>query len=206
MIQLSRSGLRLNAADADLDALAAQFAARHVIQLPSFLDGGLGSLVDERLSRASFRARIENGLEIEDALDDANLAALCHFLLNDRRLFSLIDRLTGCGPIASFTGRVYRRRAATKPGEHYYPWHDDVSEDRRVAISVNLARVPYAGGHLQLRDAQSHAILAEIANLGRHDAMLFRVSPALQHRVTPVTGQAARTVLTGWFRGDSPKN
>jgi hypothetical protein len=206
MIHLSRSGLRLDASEADLDALAAQFAARHVIQLPSFLDRGLGSLLDERLSRAPFCARIENGLEIEDALDDANLAALCHFLLNDRRLLTLIDRLTGCGPIASFTGRVYRRRAPTRPGEHYYPWHDDVSEDRRVAISINLGCTPYAGGHLQLRDAQTQAMLAEIANLGRHDAMLFRVSPALQHRVTPVTGQAARTVLTGWFRGDSQKN
>lgn len=205
MIHLSRSGLHLDVSDAELVALAAQFAARHVIQLPSFLDRGLGSLLDGRLSRAPFRARIENGIEIEDALDDANLAALCHFLLNDRRLFSLIDRLTGCGPIASFTGRVYRRRAATRPGEHYYPWHDDLSEDRLVAISINLGGTPYAGGHLQLRDAQTHAVLAEIANLGHHDAMLFRVSPALQHRVTPVSGQAARTVLAGWFRGDSKK-
>lgn len=201
MIQLSRAGVRVSGPATDLDALARQFAARHVIQLPSFLDPGLGALLDRRLAAAPFRARIEEGTEIEETLDDPNLAALCHFVMNDRRLFSVIDRLTGCGPFAQFTGRVYRRRAPAAPGEHYYPWHDDVSEDRRVAISINLTPASYQGGCLQLRDAATHATIAEIANTGHHDAVVFRVSPALQHRVTPVEGGVARTVLTGWFRG-----
>lgn len=201
MIQLSRAGLRLAATDAALAAFAAQFAARHVIQLPAFLDPGLGSLIDARLSRAAFRSRVEEGVEVEHVADDPELLAVCHFVMNDPRLLQLVERLTGCGPLTRFTGRIYRRRAATVPGEHYYPWHDDVSEDRRVAISINLGREAHGGGELQIRDAKTHAAIAGIANLGHHDAMLFRVSPSLEHRVAPVVGGVPRTVLAGWFRG-----
>ena len=200
MIQLSRAGVRVSGDPSDLERLKARFAATHVVRLPHFIADDLAALVDDRIARARFVPRIDDGIEIEDTPDDAALQAACHFLMNDPRLFSIVERITGCAPLGRFTGRIYRRRAPRAPGEHYYPWHDDVSEDRRVGISVNLGRASYEGGALQLRDAASGAVLAEVHNREYGGAVLFRISLALQHRVTPVSGECARTAWAGWFR------
>jgi len=52
---------------------------------------------------------------------------------------------------------------------------------------------------LQIREARSKRILHEIANTGPGDAVLFRVDPGLEHRITPVTGSISKTALAGWF-------
>ena len=201
MIALSRAGLRVTATAADLDRLASIFATTHLVRLPGFIDEELGALIARRLDRAAFTPRLDGDLIIEYTLADADLLGLCVFVLNDARLFEVIDRITHCGPFASFSGRVYRRGEPTKPGEQYYAWHDDVSENRRVALSVNLGRLPYQGGTVQLRDASTYAPLAEAREISYLDALLIRVDPALQHRVAPVEGDVSRTVLAGWFRG-----
>ena len=51
MIQVTRSGVRLSASEAELDAAAATFAATHLLRLPHFFDAGLGDLVERRLQR-----------------------------------------------------------------------------------------------------------------------------------------------------------
>lgn len=156
--------------------------------------------MDERLASATFETRVEEGREIEDTIVDTALTALFTLVLNDPALFSLVDRLTGCGPIGCFTGRLYRRRAARGGGDQYYPWHNDVTDDRLVGLSINLGREPYTGGVLQVRAAGSGLPVAEVANTGHGDAVLFRISDALEHQVTPVTGAVPRTVMAGWFR------
>ena len=203
MIQVTRSGVRLAASEAELDTLAATFTATHLLRLPNFFDAELGDLIDRRLSQASFTARRDGDLVIEDTLADEDLFAMCLFVLNDPRLFALIDRLTQCGPFASFTGRIYRRGEPTRPGEHYYEWHDDVFEDRRVALSVNLGRSKYGGGMLQIREAGTEPPLIQAANVQYLEALLIRIRPGLEHRVAPVAGPVPRTVLAGWFRGSS---
>ena len=200
MIQLSRAGLRVDATASDLDQLAAAFASTHLIRLPRFIDDDLGALIARRLDDAAFTPRLDGDRLIEHTLGDANLLGLFLFVLNDPRLFAVIDRITRCGPFSSFTGRVYRRGAPSKPGEQYYEWHDDVSENRRVALSVNLGREPYRGGMLQLRAASTATAIAEADNVAYLEALLIRIDPALQHRVAPVEGPVSRTVLAGWFR------
>lgn len=204
MIQISRSGLRIIATDAELDALASTFAATHLLRLPHFFDTELGDVIDRRLSRAAFTPRRDGELVIEHTLADEDLFAVCLFVLNDPDVFALIDRLTQSGPFASFTGRIYRRGEPTRPGEQYYEWHDDVHEDRRVALSINLGRQKYAGGMLQIREAGTARPLIEASNVDYLEALLVRIDPHLEHRVAPVVGPTPRTVLAGWFRGGDP--
>ena len=201
MIQISRSGLRVTATDRELDALAEKFETAHLLRLPNFFDADLGDMLDRHLSRAAFAARVDGDRVIEHTLADDALFAVCLFVLNDPKVLAVIDRITRSGPFASFNGRIYRRGEPAKPGEQYYEWHDDVFEDRRVALSVNLGRVPYEGGTLQVRNAASHQPVAEAANVAYLEALLLRVADGLEHRVAPVFGPVSRTVLAGWFRG-----
>ncbi len=121
---------------------------------------------------------------------------LLHFLMHDPRLFEIIRRITGCGRIGCFVGRVYR----FVPGaRHYDSWHSDVIYHRMIAVSTNLGRGIYTGGIFQMRKAHSLRIIHEAANTGPGDAIIFRISPGLRHRVTTVEGSVPKTAFAGWF-------
>jgi hypothetical protein len=197
-IRVGRHGL--HATDIALTALASEFSRSHVVRLPGFLDRPLLDLIKSRLSVAPFVPRVdEHGVELEQTLDDEPLAGLFTVALNDPRLFALIQSVTGCPSIGCFTGRVYRRAVRNDAG-HYYPWHDDVSHDRLIGLSINLSDAEYGGGVLQIRDAATKSMVAEVANTGQGDGVLFRISSELEHQVTPLQGSEPRTVLAGWFR------
>ena len=198
MIQLARDRIHLENPDHQIASLATEFAARHVCRLPRFLGDELLALLDARLPGAAFTARVEDGVEVEQQLDDAPLLGLFVITLNDPRLFDFVERVTGCPPIGCFKGRVYRRGRPNGRGQ-FYPWHTDVVGGRLVGLSINLGRDRYEGGLLQIRNAETEAPIAEIANTGHGDAMLFRISSAIEHQVTPVTGSTPRLVLAGWF-------
>jgi hypothetical protein len=120
-------------------------------------------------------------------------------LANDPRVFREIAAITGCGRIGCFDGRVYR----LAPGpDHHDSWHDDMVDHRLVAMSINLTGKPYGGGILQIRDRENGRILHEAKNHGLGDALLFRLAPHLQHRVTAVEGKVARTACAGWFKSE----
>jgi hypothetical protein len=130
--------------------------------------------------------------------ENAVLVAL-FLLVNDERLFRLLEEVTGCGRIGCFRGRVYRMI----PGpEFYHGWHDDVAGSRLAAMSINLSGEAYRGGVLQIREAGSKRILQEVANPGAGDAVVFRVSRQLEHRITEVEGCVPRTALAGFFESE----
>jgi hypothetical protein len=54
-----------------------------------------------------------------------------------------------------------------------------------------------------LRQVGDERLLAEVPNLGLGDAILFRLSRGLQHRVTDVVGAHPKTAFAGWFRTDT---
>lgn len=190
------TGVRQDDAGQAWAAARAAFDRGHVARVPGFFGDDVLAAFDRRLPDSAFRDRIEDGVCLERWLADEWLLALVTVLLNDPALFRAIDALTGCGPIGCFSGRVYERRGA----DQYYPWHSDCVQDRLVALSVNLSGRPYAGGVLQVRRAGATGVLAEIAHARRGDAALVRIDPSLEHRVTPVTSEAPRLVLAGWFR------
>ena len=191
------------AAPGAVDALRAHFDRHHWVRLPGFLGGQLLDDVQRAIAAATFveiRHTHVTPPSIDVCMEPNSLSAMLELLCNDASLLRSVEALTGCAPLSRFSGFVYRM----VPGAgHHHNWHDDVLQQRRVAMSVNLERDPYEGGVLQIRDRRSEQVLAEVPNVGRGDAVLFRIDPALQHRVMPVSA-GVKTAFAGWFRGEAP--
>jgi 2-oxoglutarate-Fe(II)-dependent oxygenase superfamily protein len=199
--QLTRSGFK--SASPDFIACAREtFAAKHCVLFERFLEPWLIDWALRDLERASFRPRVGEGdwgekkPSVDERLDEPNRWGALLFAFNDPVLFALVERLTGCGPIGSFSGVVYRM----VPGRgHAHSWHNDLDRDRLVALSVNLSPRGYRGGRLQLADAASSAIVHDVANTGLGDAIIFELSSSLVHRVTDVEGVDPKVSFAGWF-------
>ena len=162
----------------DLESLRAAFERDHAVRLPGFVDEAL-------LDR--LRGYVEE--------EDNKASALLFLLLNDADLFKLVRDITGCRRIGRFEGDLYH----TLPGpEHVAAWHGDIFGHGMVSMSVDLSDAPYAGGALELRDRHSQEILHR-AESRPGDAVLVRVAPFLQQRLTPVEGDVPRTVYGGRF-------
>lgn len=198
MITISCRGTEVSASDADFARLRTTYDARHHVRLPGFFADDLLSLVERDLTAANFQTRNDGDIARELALSETPAYFAVLFLLNCPRLFHAIARIIGLDGIRRFDGRVYRMSAGA---DFYDSWHNDVGqadEPRLAAISINLGG-PYGGGSLQMRERESERVIEEIANQRRGDAILFRVSPELQHRLLPVEGEAPRTACAGWF-------
>lgn len=199
-IQLTRSGTVCRTPGAGLDSLRLDFDRDHCVRLPAFLEPGLLQFIQSEVDRAGFHEHVHDHLvpPARELVMNGNLAQglLDLLLLNDPTLFDAVRVITACDPIGCFAGRVYRMIPGSGHGD---AWHDDVGESRMAAISINLSRDVYAGGALQIRDRASGAIVHEVANTGPGDAILFRLSPGLEHRVGDVVGSVPKTAFAGWF-------
>jgi hypothetical protein len=65
-------------------------------------------------------------------------------------------------------------------------------------MSIDLSEGPYLGGVLELRDRYSGEILNR-AHSEPGDALVVRLAPFLQQRITEVEGGVPRTVYVGRF-------
>jgi hypothetical protein len=197
LLQLTNRGVvRLGAEDA-VERLRAEFAARHAVRLPSLLAPALVSWVQREVEHGSFFEKAHGEAATELCLRDDATVGLLHLLVNDPALFQLIERLGDCAPIRGFFGRVYRHLPG---GGHYHRWHGDVSDARRVGMSINLSAAPYDGGLFEIRHVGDQAALTSLENRVAGDAILFRLGDTLEHRVTEVTGHRSKTAFAGWFR------
>ena len=129
-------------------------------------------------------------------MQDNALLRLIRFTVNDYDLFRIIEKMTGCGPIGCFDGRIYRMTA----GPQQDSWHDDWAENRVIAMSVNLSEQSYLGGELMLRHRDRPEKIQQIVNTSFGDALLFRLGAKLEHQVAKVRGRAPKTAYAGWFR------
>ena len=200
MIQITKHGTVFPVVNGDLEKLKTEFKQKHFIKLPELLEPQLLSFIQEKLQRDKF---LEDRYKVGDddatgyRLEDDRIVGLLHFLLNDEMLFRLVEKITDCGKIGCFTGRVYTK--IQNLGQ-YDSWHDDLTDDRMIAISINLSTEIYSGGDIEILDKRSNEIIKIPANKGFGDGIIFRLAPYLEHRVTKVCGKYPRTVLTGWFR------
>jgi hypothetical protein len=129
-------------------------------------------------------------------MDDETTAAALSFFPNSPSFLRLIEQITGNPRLGEFRGRVYRM---TSSDGHYDLWHDDCVNQRVATMSLNLSREVYSGGALQMRYQDSNEILHEVHNTGLGDALLFRISGNLTHRVQGVVGEVPKTAFAGWF-------
>ena len=198
VLQLTRQGAVWHDRDRGLERLRDEFDERHLVKVPQLIEPQLLQWVDREIERAQFRERAHHAIATELCMQENACTGLLQFLVNDTGMYRLIEEVSGCRPISFFLGRVYRR---LPNGRHYDSWHSDVHVERQVGMSVNLSADVYEGGVLEVRDADSERALASIANVGFGDAILFRIAPALEHRVSDVTGAFPKTAYAGWFGG-----
>lgn len=195
MLQISRSGVVFSGSEADIARARADYEQQDWVRLPAILDRELLDIAQSQLGASQFEEKTAN-LYSELTVADNALPFALLLLLNNARLFRLVEEITGCGTIGCFRGRIYR----IVPGaNHHVEWHTDLNGTRLVALSVNLNSEPYEGGILNIREAATERVLCELTNPGFGDAILFRIDKRLQHRVSDVEGTVANTALAGWF-------
>jgi hypothetical protein len=187
--------------------LSRQFAQHHCVLLPALLAADVLQGLTDGLARARFNETVyyAHDLQGEDQefAKDLMLAGgssvmhALNFVMNRPALFEAIEQITGCQKIGCFYGRIYR----SLPGSgHHLDWHDDLTDrNRLIGLSLNLSGHQYEGGVFQLRERISKRVTAEVAFEGLGTAHIFRIDPAMEHRVTPITGSHPRTMAAGWF-------
>jgi Coenzyme PQQ synthesis protein D (PqqD)/2OG-Fe(II) oxygenase superfamily len=193
-LSVDRSGLRIAG---DLEELRRQFAEQPYVELPGFVAPALLSIVERAVNAGDFAHRAHPGIGEELCLESGPATAACQLVFNDAALLDVVTQIAACSALRCFDGRVYRLEPQAG---HYDSWHSDASDDRMVGFSVNLSRDPFSGGVLEIRRAVSQQAEYAVPSVAFGSAVLFRISPALRHRVTPVRGGAARTAYAGWFR------
>jgi hypothetical protein len=192
MIQLRRQG---PVADKeDVERLRCQFEKKHWVILPGLLDSQLLALALSYIEQGRWRKKEVEGFYSESILEIGPAGNLLLFVCNTPAFLRVIGEITRFDCMTWFQGRVYRMKAG-----HTDDWHDDTSDGRLIAMSINLSPRGYQGGIFQMRESKSHRILMEIANTGLGDALLFRLSTDLQHQVTEVQAGEPRTAFAGWF-------
>ena len=199
-IQITRSGTTFLGSKKDLNKLKNDFDKYHCIKLSNLLESRLLKSIQHQLDQDEFyedRYKVGKDKATGFLPKNKNIPSLLHFLINDQELFRIIQEITGCSHIGCFTGRVYSKIPSLG---QYDSWHDDLSDNRMISMSINLSKDVYSGGVLQIFDCKSKKIIYEVSNTGFGDAIIFRISPNLKHRVTKVIGNVARTTFTGWFR------
>jgi hypothetical protein len=201
MIQLTRRGLNFTGVEQDLDALRREFDRRNCFLLENFLHPDVVSLLLPMIRTATFLPTTHDDDVGSELQMEPNLALhLLSFLTNDLKLFDLVQKITSCGPVGCFQGRVYK---LTSHPAHILDWHNDFNEPGRlIAMSLNLSTAPFRGGVLQIREVRGGRIVSEVANTGFGNAVIFRISRDLEHQVTQIQGAAPRISFAGWFRSD----
>src|SRR5437660_1554384 len=199
MIRIGRSATVTSDGASNLENLRARFSRQNFFLFPSLLEPELLDFIQAQITRGEFYERVHGAIGYNKELcmtQNSAFAALL-LLMNDEKLFQIVQDITQCGPIGCFEGRIYR----VIPGHgHHDAWHSDMAEHRLVGMSLNLSSGPYTGGILEIRERASGKLVSEVANVGIGDAVIFRLSDNLQHRITDVEGEAAKTAFAGWFR------
>jgi 2OG-Fe(II) oxygenase superfamily len=196
LIQLTRKGLVVTGTQADLDSLRTKFAVDNYVILPKLYEPSLLGEILQRVQAARFLPRDHKEVGLELCMADHRTTALLAFLQSNPAFLRIIERITGQAQIGEFSGRVYQMNSS---GGHYDNWHSDLADRRVVTMSVNLSPQVYEGGALQLKLRDSTEILQEVRNTGLGDALLFRISADLIHRVQGVTGDHPKIAFAGWF-------
>lgn len=192
--------------DSVVHELKHEFVEKQCTVLPRLLEDQLLDKIIDHVDNASFyeNQHIASGNVIfASDLSVPTKSIVLHqlnFLFNNPELFRLIEAITGCTEVRGFSGRIYRNM----PGaNHFLDWHDDTSgQTRLIGLSINLGKEKYEGGIFQIRKKGSRDNLKEVGCVDSGDAHIFKVSPHLEHRVTPVKGDFPRTAGAGWFTAD----
>ncbi|MBI3591533.1 MAG: 2OG-Fe(II) oxygenase [Candidatus Melainabacteria bacterium] len=196
-IQITKNDTKNSLSSKELDSFKKEFNKKHCILLPKFIHSDLLKSIQDEIKLCKFSKRIHKGIGEELYLKNNKLIGLLFFMLNQKKLFHIIKKITGCNKIESFLGRVYK--FVPRLG-HFDTWHNDLKDNRLLALSINLSTDIYSGGVFQIRNRYSKKVIHEIKNTGFGDAILFRLRKDLEHKVTNVRSKVSKIAYAGWFR------
>lgn len=193
-VQLAPAGVRILAGDA---GLAEQFRTSGMLALPGFLDESFVQLLDRADKTSTFVREVVTDLgerEIESPLRGTAAILLA---LRNRELLDWVAKITGSSCPLEVGGNIVR----TWPGgRDRLDWHDDVGDVRRIAgLTIRLGMSPFEGGEFEMRAKCKPEAITGHHHARVGDALLFRVSPQLEHRVTPIASGGPRQMFAGWF-------
>ena len=178
-----------------------EFAATSCIFIPELLSGNILRNILKKLDETTFETKFETdssgkfGKVLFVPLQNPVVFTF-QLLLNDRDFFSMLQEITSCAEIGNFVGRIHRSLGGEN---HAIEWHSDNSDNRLLAMTLCLGTDEYTGGKFQMRETEGEQIVREFGQLNPGNAIIFKISPGLEHRLTSVeTGR--RTVGVGWFR------
>ena len=198
VVRVTRRGVEVGT-PAAIARARAQFVEQQGVWLPGFMEPGLAGVFQRVIDRSEWHEKIHHGIEPppkELCISDPSVFSRVHLLVNDRRLFDVIEAVTGCARIGCFYGRFYRMNSRLG---HHDSWHDDLDGKRLVAMSVNFSAGPYGGGVLQLRDRPTRQMRWQFHNTGLGDAIVFNLAEDLEHCVSAIEDPCEKTAFAGWF-------
>src|SRR5881628_3793134 len=106
-LQVGNSGAVYSGSE---ENLRAQFDREHYLKFPRLLGPGVFDFLQPKVNEGDFYERVHDGIASNKELCMTGNAAfgalLC--LINDEKLFQVIQDVTQCDQIRCFEGRVYR--------------------------------------------------------------------------------------------------
>jgi hypothetical protein len=181
------------------EAARAGFAQTHALECREALAPALLALLIRQLDQGSFEPQIVEKIGDREIECGSRAGAGVMLALKRRNLLDWLERATGCGPLGAVTGVVTQARAGAP---HQLGWHDDREDARRkLAVTINLGTAPYEGGLFEIRRKKTHEPLFEHRHTEPGTALIFQVSPDIQHRIHPITAGGPRRIFAGWFLG-----
>ena len=199
-VQIQRKGLAVD--QAQIAKLRAEFREARWVRLPQLLEPSLLDFLLARLDSCRWESMSHGKIGEEYITNDLPTTSLLHFVMNRPRFRAVIEEVTSCKGLQWFRGRVYRMVAEAG---HHDRWHSDIAYSNEIGMSVNLSRNIFRGGLFMLREGDSKRVLASVANTGPGDALIFRISPDLNHRISDLEGIEPKTAFAGWFKISPPE-
>ena len=199
MIQIKQNG---QVVAHHLDRMRDEFAERRCVVLSELLEPKLLEYLQRHVdvSRMVTKSELDGATEFGKVLflpEREPALFIFRLLLNNRRLFDLIETITNCSAIGNFFGRIHTSAAGAN---HQIEWHGDNSDSRLLGLTIDLGVDEYEGGVFQLRKLTTRKIICEVPRMRAGDAFIFAIAPDLQHRLTMVEEGGPRTAGVGWFR------
>ena len=199
-VQIQRKGLVID--EAQVSKLCAAFREAHWVRLPQLIEPSILDFLQARLDNSQWESMSHGKIGEEYITNDLPTTSLLHFVMNRPKLRAVIEEITGCKGVQWFRGRVYRMIARAG---HHDNWHSDIADSNEVGMSLNLSRNIFRGGLFMLREGDTKRVLASVANTGPGDALIFRISPDLHHRISDLEGEEPKTAFAGWFKSSLPE-
>lgn len=179
------------------EAALAGFAGTRTLECREALDPALLALVMRQLDQGDFEPQHVEKIGHREIESGSRAGAGLMLALKRRNLLDWLERVTGCGPLGAVTGVVTQARAGAT---HQLGWHDDREDIRRkLAVTINLGTAPYEGGLFEIRRKITREPLFEHRHTEPGTALIFQVSPDIQHRIHPITAGGPRRIFAGWF-------